>query len=157
MPRIPREPYTCPCCGYTTRQKSHMVHHLFNLVNPCPRTMTQVELSQDDKQNILTYRVYMPPKQEIPPKRLSKKKISHALRIVCWNKYIGEDVGKSQCMCCKINFITQHNFHCGHVLAEANGGTLNIDNLRPICNVCNNSMGTINMQEYALDNFNVVI
>ncbi len=86
-----------------------------------------------------------------------KTKISQAIRIVCWNTYIGEEIGKSYCLCCKSNHITQHNFHCGHVVAEANGGKVQIENLRPICAVCNNSMGTMNMTEFARDNFNIEI
>jgi hypothetical protein len=86
-----------------------------------------------------------------------KAKITQAMRIVCWNTYIGEEIGKTQCVCCKTNFITQHNFQCGHVVAEANGGTVQVDNLRPICAVCNNSMGTMDMKEFAFDNFNVEI
>jgi 5-methylcytosine-specific restriction endonuclease McrA len=89
-----------------------------------------------------------------PPK---KSKISQAIRIVCWNTYIGEEIGKTSCLCCKTNYITQHNFHCGHVVAEANGGKVQIENLRPICAVCNNSMGTMDMKEFALENFNVEI
>lgn len=89
--------------------------------------------------------------------KTSKSKISQAIRIVCWNTYIGEEIGKAQCVCCKTNFITQHNFHCGHVIAEANGGNLHVSNLRPICAVCNNSMGTTNMKEYAYNHFNVEV
>lgn len=87
----------------------------------------------------------------------SKSKISQAIRIVCWNTYIGEEIGKAQCVCCKTNFITQHNFHCGHVIAEANGGKVQVNNLRPICAVCNNSMGTMSMKTFALNNFNIEI
>jgi hypothetical protein len=89
--------------------------------------------------------------------KTSKSKISQALRIVCWNTYIGEEIGKAQCVCCMTNFITQHNFHCGHVVAEAKGGKVQVSNLRPICAVCNNSMGTMNMMEFALNNFDVEI
>lgn len=86
-----------------------------------------------------------------------KKAITQAMRIVCWNTYIGEDIGKTLCLCCKSNRITQHNFHCGHVVAEAHGGLMHVNNLRPICAVCNNSMGTINMQVFAKENFDVEI
>jgi hypothetical protein len=86
-----------------------------------------------------------------------KKMITQAVRIVCWNTYIGEEVGKTLCLCCKSNNITQHNFHCGHVIAEAEGGTIHVNNLRPICAVCNNSMGTTNMILFAKDNFDVDI
>jgi hypothetical protein len=90
--------------------------------------------------------------------RPSKKNvITQAMRIVCWNTYIGDEVGKTQCLCCKSNNITQHNFHCGHVVAEAQGGAMHVSNLRPICAVCNNSMGTTNMIEFAKDSFDVDI
>lgn len=83
-----------------------------------------------------------------------KSKINQSTRIVCWNTYVGEEIAKVQCLCCKTNFITQHNFHCGHVIAETNGGTVNINNLRPICAICNNSMGSCNMRQYAIERFN---
>ncbi len=48
----------------------------------------------------------------------------------------------------KLTDITQLNFSCGHILAEANGGALHVSNLRPICVSCNSSMGTKNMNEF---------
>jgi len=39
-------------------------------------------------------------------------------------------------------------FHCGHIVSHANGGSMHIDNLRPICASCNLSMGTQNMNEF---------
>jgi BMFP domain-containing protein YqiC len=86
-----------------------------------------------------------------------KSKITQAMRIVCWNTHIGEEVGKTLCLCCKTNSITQHNFHCGHIVAEANGGLTCVDNLRPICAVCNNSMGTSDMKDFAITNFKIQI
>lgn len=65
-----------------------------------------------------------------------------------WNKYIGETVGTAQCYCCKLSVISQMSFHCGHVVAENKGGKLSVDNLRPICQSCNSSMGTTDMFEY---------
>ena len=41
-------------------------------------------------------------------------------------------------------------FPCGHIIAEANGGLLKLDNLKPVCVSCNSSMGTQNMDEYIL-------
>jgi hypothetical protein len=96
-------------------------------------------------------------KNEPTPSKTKKTKISHAIRIVCWNTYVSEDIGKTHCLCCKTNYITQHNFHCGHVVADAKGGKVQVSNLRPICAVCNNSMGTMNMREFALNNFDVEI
>ena len=40
------------------------------------------------------------------------------------------------------------NFSCGHIIAEANGGELKLDNLKPICGSCNSSMNTCNMNDF---------
>ena len=81
-------------------------------------------------------------------KRNKKKYISASKKTDVWNKYIGESIGKSLCTCCKSKDITSRNFHVGHIVAEANGGTLDIFNLRPICAQCNLSMRTENMYEF---------
>jgi len=77
-----------------------------------------------------------------------KKSIPAAVKRIVWNRYIGETIGKSKCLCCKVTDITQLSFHCGHVIAEANGGTIEITNLRPICQNCNSSMRKMNMDEF---------
>ena len=53
-----------------------------------------------------------------------------------------------QISCCKHEDIRQIEFHCGHVIAEINGGKTEIHNLRPICAQCNLSMGSMDMNEY---------
>lgn len=85
-----------------------------------------------------------------PPKKSpnKKKKIGLLLKRQVWGKYIGEEIGRAKCVCCKMTDITQLSFHCGHVIAESNGGELIVENLRPICQSCNSSMGTQNMREY---------
>lgn len=40
------------------------------------------------------------------------------------------------------------NFNCGHIQAEYKGGDQSIDNLKPICQSCNSSMGTQNMDDF---------
>jgi 5-methylcytosine-specific restriction endonuclease McrA len=77
--------------------------------------------------------------------KYNKKNIPKALKRMVWDKYIGENVGKAKCLCCKHQDIRQIEFHCGHVIAEVNKGKTNIANLRPICAQCNLSMGSINM------------
>ena len=81
-------------------------------------------------------------------KKTPKKSIPATLKRKVWNKYIGEDIGKSTCLCCKLSTITQLSFNCGHIIAESKGGELKMDNLKPICQSCNSSMGTMNMDEY---------
>lgn len=87
----------------------------------------------------------------------NKKKIAPHKRILCWNTYIGEEIGKTLCLCCKAFYITPFTFHCGHIIAEANGGSLAIENLRPVCDKCNISMGTQDMREFAKEQFDVEI
>lgn len=77
-----------------------------------------------------------------------KQKVPAAVKRLVWNKYIGETIGKTKCMCCIVTDITQLSFHCGHIISEVNGGTIDILNLRPICQNCNSSMGTMNMTEF---------
>ena len=74
-----------------------------------------------------------------------KQPISSTLKRLVWNKYIGEEIGKSKCTCCSVTDITQLSFHCGHIIAEANGGETTVSNLKPICQNCNSSMGTKDM------------
>ena len=40
------------------------------------------------------------------------------------------------------------SFNCGHIIVEANDGELIIFNLKPICQNCNSSMGTQNMDDF---------
>lgn len=75
---------------------------------------------------------------------MSKVIIPKSLKISVWNKFIGDIIGKTKCLCCENNDITQSNFECGHIEAEANGGETSINNLVPICSQCNKSMGTTN-------------
>ena len=87
-------------------------------------------------------------KSEKTVKTVKKKSIPAAIKKLVWNKNIGEDVGKSKCYCCKSTDITQTSFHCGHVIAESKGGKTIVSNLKPICQNCNSSMGTKDMNEF---------
>jgi hypothetical protein len=85
----------------------------------------------------------------------SKKKIPPNFRMLVWDKNIGLDKGKHLCLCCKKREISQMDFHCGHIISEAKGGKLHIDNFLPICAVCNYSMGSENLYDHQqkLENF----
>ena len=80
--------------------------------------------------------------------KFKKKSIPLPLKKLVWNKYIGEEIGKAKCLCCKLTDITQLSFSCGHIIPESKGGKLILDNLKPICQSCNSSMGTNNMHDY---------
>jgi hypothetical protein len=77
-----------------------------------------------------------------------KIQISAAMKKLVWNKHIGEEIGKSKCLCCKSTYITQLSFHCGHIVAESKGGNTIVSNLMPICQNCNSSMGSKNMNDF---------
>ena len=91
------------------------------------------------------------PEPSIPKSQSIKNKkipIPIALKIQVWDKYIGLEIGKHKCLCCKKIDIIQMSFHCGHVIPECKGGKTILSNLKPICQTCNLSMGTKNMDEF---------
>lgn len=83
-------------------------------------------------------------------KKTKKKAIPSTIKKLVWNTYIGEDIGKAKCVCCKSTDITQISFNCGHIIAESKGGETKVSNLKPICQNCNSSMGTKNMNDFML-------
>jgi len=87
-------------------------------------------------------------KEEEVKVKYHKKSIPKALKKMVWDKYVGANVGKTKCLCCKHQEIRQIEFHCGHVIAEANKGETVLTNLRPICAQCNLSMGKMDMDEF---------
>lgn len=89
-------------------------------------------------------------KTEKEETKTPKKKISQLMKRRVWAKHIGEEIGKHKCLCCNMTDITQLTFNCGHIVAEANGGDLTVENLIPICQSCNSSMGTQNLNEYKM-------
>jgi hypothetical protein len=80
--------------------------------------------------------------------KFKKKSIPLPLKRQVWNTYIGEEIGKAKCLCCKLTDITQLSFSCGHIIPESKGGKLILDNLKPICQSCNSSIGTNNMNDF---------
>lgn len=156
--------YTCPRCGYTTDHKGAMNKHFTLTRKTCPSYCDPiVELTDEIKEHVLLNRVYRPPITPIATAPLSEKrantgaksrsKIPKKVRIETWDRYIGMDKGRVQCMCCEAEYMTQMTFHCGHVVSHADGGSMNIDNLRPICASCNLSMHTQNMNEFRQEFF----
>lgn len=79
-------------------------------------------------------------------KQVKKDKIPATLRNSIWNLYIGSDTKNGKCFCCNTETISTANFECGHILSEKEGGEITINNLRPICSLCNKSMGIQNME-----------
>jgi len=79
---------------------------------------------------------------------INRETIPKAVKSKVWDLYIGKQNGIGKCQCCKTRDIEALHFECGHIISEAHGGKVKIDNLRPICSQCNRSMGTMNMDEF---------
>jgi hypothetical protein len=89
----------------------------------------------------------LPPSPVLKAK-MKKVRIPKVLKDHTWDKWVGDTIAKTKCMCCGINNIKMNDFHCSHVIAEANGGLTSVENLRPVCASCNLSMGTKNMDVF---------
>ena len=103
----------------------------------------RIEAEEKEKEKLEKEKLEKAKKTKQPKETIPKQ-----IKSIVWNQYIGEDVRKHKCLCCKKVSIENTNFHAGHVISEKNGGTLEIGNLRPICPSCNYSMGTENMVEF---------
>lgn len=104
----------------------------------------------NDKINIIQTNVNNIEAEKNIVKKSKKKTIPKKIKMMVWEKYIGNKIGTAKCMCCKTTDILQGEFHCGHMISQANGGETSIDNLRPICAQCNLSMARQNMNEYIM-------
>lgn len=82
------------------------------------------------------------------PSKRRKAYIPKSLRIAVWDKNIGLKIGTTLCTVCKIGSITQMDFQCGHIIAEAEGGETCLSNLIPVCTKCNLSMGRKNLNDF---------
>ena len=80
---------------------------------------------------------------------MTNKQIPQSVRQEVWNTYIRDHIGKTKCLVCEQTDISPFQFHCGHVIAKSKNGTCDVSNLRPLCSVCNQSMGSQNMIIFA--------
>lgn len=90
-------------------------------------------------------------RQPLPSVGAKKPVISKALRDSVFSTYNENSYDNAYCYTGCGEKITPFNFECGHVIAFSQGGQTNLDNLRPICARCNQSMGTKNMEVFIKD------
>ena len=84
---------------------------------------------------------------------MERKSIPKPVRTQVWNKYIGEENGLGKCNVCGEE-IKVSNFDCGHIIAACEGGEDTVQNLVPICRLCNLSMGKENLNDFKQKYFN---
>jgi len=82
----------------------------------------------------------------IEPIRVLKPKIGKRMSNAVWNKYIGRDKAVGKCFDCKRDINIQH-FECGHLKSHKNGGSTDLENLRPFCPECNRQLGSADFVE----------
>ena len=120
---------------------------------PIPKPVTGNKEEKEDLNKLNKEEEDFIKQEPIPPepkikRKYTKKSISATMKRKVWDEHIGKKIGEAKCLCCKITDITQLSFHCGHVIPECKGGELILSNLRPICQNCNLSMGTKNMDDF---------
>jgi len=84
-------------------------------------------------------------------KKVKKDKISNYKRQIVWKNEFNDDItGTCPISFCNniLNNLTRGGWHCGHVISEYNGGSIDPSNLRPICKNCNLDMSSKNWISY---------
>ena len=76
-----------------------------------------------------------------------RESIPKCVRNALWINFF-KDSRVGMCQCCLREQITIGNFHAGHIKAHINGGLTTLDNLTPICMLCNTSMGPYDLNEF---------
>lgn len=110
------------------------------------RSHTREAIKESDKGEVidLTQEGTNKDSKKYPTQEKKKSKrtpIPSAVRKQVWDIWIGSNTMNGECFVCA-NIIQFTNFHCAHVIADAEGGEVSINNLRPTCALCNTSMKT---------------
>ena len=87
-------------------------------------------------------------KTDTSKEKNKRKKVPKAVKESIWKKYISEIELKGKCFVGCGTDIQINNFEAGHVIPVCEGGENTIENLRPICSLCNKSMGTQNLNDF---------
>jgi len=80
-------------------------------------------------------------------KEIKREPIPKCVRNALWINFF-QDSRVGKCQCCLRETITIGNFNCGHIKAHVNNGPSSLENLVPICTLCNTSMGKYDLKEF---------
>jgi hypothetical protein len=128
-----------------------------NAIQQEDEDMSDTSIEEVEPNNTLVEENTTPTVVPRPTNKRRKYKLSKTTRTLVWKKYIGFQTAETLCLCCQSNSINCFDFQCGHVVARALGGDDSVENLRPICSICNGSMRTMNMMEFAKNVCKVVM
>jgi 5-methylcytosine-specific restriction endonuclease McrA len=88
------------------------------------------------------------------PANYKKANVSSTLKLQLWTKIYGDDIYCAKCPICEIKKICRDDYQMGHIFPEACGGSpSSMENLIPICDLCNNRMGEKHLYWWAWDEF----
>ena len=76
-----------------------------------------------------------------------RKAIPKKIRGEAWKAQFGTST-EGFCYCCRKGLDIFDDWHAGHIVSHASGGTDTAANLRPVCASCNLSMGTEHMDAF---------
>ncbi len=92
--------------------------------------------------------------EDSQPETFKKRKVSAKVRADVWVKHVVNEENKMMfrvpCYCCGSTPISPFCFEAGHVVSKFNGGDDTVNNLRPICSLCNRSCSSRNLKEFAI-------
>ena len=80
-------------------------------------------------------------------REIKREPIPKCVRNALWINFF-KNQREGKCQCCLRETISIGNFHAGHIKAHVNGGSSSLDNLVPICMLCNTSMGKYDLNEF---------
>lgn len=77
-----------------------------------------------------------------------RSKIPKVLRYAVWQKRNSTNM-EGKCFVCNKE-LCYENMECGHIVPHVYNGEVSLENLEPICKMCNRDMGAMNLHEYKL-------
>lgn len=129
---------SCPKCNKLFTSSTFKYCYECNTKNKDDKTTEENDEKNDDLKSDDDNDKYLP---------YIKEKIPKCVRNSVWRLYFKNKI-TGLCQCCKIEKISYASFHSGHIKSERCHGTTSLDNLKPVCQMCNLSMGTMDMNEF---------
>ena len=143
---IEKNELQCSHCNKKYSRKYELSRHIKNGCKEQKKTVMEYMLNELSKIKYLEGKIERLEKQNnLVSDQINHKQIPKTIRAQIWNKYIGKENGIGKCYVCETDIDAKH-FEAGHIIAKADGGANTIDNLRPVCSLCNKSVGKTNMK-----------
>ncbi len=123
------------------KKKGRHFHAKFQYKNNYTYKSGNNEVSKGNAQSNKPVMIPKPVKMEMNKKKKRKQHIPLAVRQAVWVEQFGEKF-KHKCYVSWCHrMISCFDFEVGHNIPESKGGTLDLNNLLPICHQCNIGMG----------------